>query len=67
MDDDPEFLRLVSEFLEREPERIEVISETDADDAIQRFTADRTAVDCIVSDYDMPGTNGLEFLDAIRE
>ncbi|WP_207590647.1 response regulator [Halomontanus rarus] len=26
----------------------------------------RPTIDCIVSDYDMPGTNGLEFLEAVR-
>jgi len=24
-------------------------------------------VDCIVSDYDMPRTNGIEFLEAVRD
>jgi len=67
VDDDPGFVDLVSEFLERESDRFEVRSEMSSSDAIERFDADVSAIDCIVSDFDMPGADGLEFLEAIRE
>jgi len=66
VDDDPSFSELVSEFLERQSGRIEVLSEQHPAEAITRFRAD-DAIDCIVSDFDMPGTNGIEFLEKVRE
>ena len=65
VDDDPGFLELVATFLERERGRIEVDTATDAEEGLE-FLADR-AVDCVVSDHDMPGKNGIEFLRTVRE
>ncbi|WP_251343215.1 hybrid sensor histidine kinase/response regulator [Haloplanus halophilus] len=66
VDDDTEFAELTATFLERTSERLEVVVETSAADALDRL--DGTAsVDCIVSDFQMPGTNGIEFLRAVRE
>jgi PAS domain S-box-containing protein len=56
---------MAADFLEREDERIQVLTETSASDG-HDVLADGD-VDCIVSDYDMPGTDGLEFLRAVRE
>ncbi|WP_135820394.1 PAS domain S-box protein [Halostella litorea] len=65
VDDDPDFADLVSVYLERENSSLEVITETSADAGLDRL-AD-VDIDCIVSDYDMPRTDGLEFLSAVRE
>ncbi|SHH45542.1 ATP-binding response regulator [Halobaculum gomorrense] len=65
IDDDPEFAELVATFLEREHDRIEVRSATDAEAGLD-VLAERD-VDCIVSDHDMPGRDGIEFLRAVRE
>jgi len=65
VDDDPAFVDMAATFLEREDDRIEVVTATDADEGLSIL--DGTAVDCIVSDYDMPGRNGIEFLEAVRE
>ena len=65
VDDDPGLAELVATFLEREDDRIEVRTEHDAEaglDALEDAT-----VDCVVSDYDMPGRDGIEFLRAVRE
>jgi len=65
VDDDPDFADLTAEFLEREDDRFEVLTETRARDALERLES--TAVDCLVSDYRMPGMDGLELLEAVRE
>ncbi|MFB6301297.1 MAG: response regulator [Haloferacaceae archaeon] len=65
VDDDPEFADLTATFLERENGAFAVETATDADDGLARL--DGGDVDCVVSDYDMPGRNGIEFLKAVRE
>ncbi|MES3517980.1 MAG: PAS domain S-box protein [Natronomonas sp.] len=66
VDDDAEFGELTAEFLEREDERFEVITEQTAEAALRRLTDEREEIDCIVSDYQMPGTDGIEFLQTFR-
>jgi PAS domain S-box-containing protein len=65
VDDDAAFGELVSEFLTRESERISV---TTAEDVIEgREILATQDVDCVVSDYEMPEQNGLEFLQSVRD
>jgi signal transduction histidine kinase/CheY-like chemotaxis protein len=64
VDDDPAFLDVAATLLEREDDRIEVVTATSADEGLERL--DDIDVDCIVSDYDMPGPNGIDFLERIR-
>lgn len=63
VDDDGDFADLTATFLERKNERIRVETADRVADALDRV-AD---VDCVVSDFDMPGTNGIEFLEGIRD
>ena len=65
VDDDPEFAEVVSLYLERIDESFDVVTESSVDAGLDRL--DRESVDCIVSDYDMPTLNGLEFLEAVRD
>jgi len=65
VDDDPEFADLAAASLEREDDRFEVESATGAGKGLDRLA--ETGFDCVVSDYDMPGRNGIEFLEAVRE
>jgi PAS domain S-box-containing protein len=65
VDDDPDMAELTAEFLERQDERFEVEAETSVSDGIDRLT--QGEYDCIVSDFDMPGQSGIDFLQAIRE
>jgi CheY-like chemotaxis protein len=65
VDDNPEFAELTAEVLEREDDRLAVTTATSVDDGLDRLAADR--FDCVVSDYEMPGCNGLESLDTVRE
>ena len=65
VDDDPDFVELAATFLEREDERFAVETATSVAAGLDRLA--ELSVDCIVSDYDMPGRNGIEFLETVRE
>jgi PAS domain S-box-containing protein len=65
VDDDPDFADIAATFLEREDDEFVVETATSAAAALDRL-ADLD-VDCIVSDYDMPEMDGLEFLAAVRD
>ncbi|MFD1633309.1 response regulator [Haloplanus ruber] len=65
VDDDSDFLSLASTFLERESERLDVETAMGAAQGLERLAA--TEIDCVVSDYDMPGRDGVEFLETVRE
>jgi PAS domain S-box-containing protein len=65
VDDEPDLAELTATFLEREDDRFSVETATSAKEGLDRI-ADGVP-DCIVSDYNMPGTDGIEFLQAVRE
>jgi PAS domain S-box-containing protein len=62
-DDDPEFAELTASFLRRSDVEIEVTTATGAE-ALDLFRD--ASFDCVVSDYDMPGTSGLDLLEGVR-
>jgi len=64
VEDDPEFADLTATFLERESDRFTVETAANADEGLDRIRD--CPPDCVVSDYDMPGMNGIEFLRAVR-
>ena len=65
VDDDPSVLDLAEAYFERELESVSVTSVTDPETALERI--DGESFDCLVSDYDMPGMNGLSLFEALRE
>ena len=65
VDDDPDFGALVAAALEREDDAFEVTTAGSADEGLARL--EEEAFECVVSDYQMPGTDGLEFLRKVRE
>ncbi|OYR84491.1 HTR-like protein [Halorubrum sp. C191] len=65
VDDDPAFLDLTATYLERIDETFEVSSETSVEDALDALGS--APIDCVVSDYDMPETDGLAFLQRARD
>ncbi|WP_058365210.1 PAS domain S-box protein [Haloparvum sedimenti] len=67
VDDEPDFADLVATFLEREHGAFTVHTETDPRDALDRLDDEDCTVDCVVSDYDMPGLDGLNFLERVRD
>jgi len=65
VDDEPDFADLAATFLEREDDRFNIETATNASEGVDRLASND--FDCVVSDYDMPGQNGIEFLKAVRE
>ena len=65
VDDDPDFAALTAEVLERRDRRLDVTTATSATDGLDRL--EEGPVDCVVSDYDMPGQDGIAFLERVRE
>lgn len=65
VDDEPDFADLTAEFLHRQDDRFTVETKTSPEAALDRLA--KNHVDCVVSDHEMPGKNGIEFLEAVRE
>jgi PAS domain S-box-containing protein len=65
VDDDLAFADLTAEYLERTDDRFTVETAPSADEGLARLT--HNDYDCIISDYNMPGMSGLEFLETVRE
>jgi PAS domain S-box-containing protein len=65
VDDEPDIGELTETYLEELVADISVITETTASDGLE--VLEREPVDCIISDYQMPGTDGVDFLRTVRE
>ncbi|MFB6295480.1 MAG: GAF domain-containing protein [Halobacteriales archaeon] len=65
VDDEPDLAETAGAFLERADERFGVETAGSASEGLDRLA--EAEFDCVVSDYDMPGRNGIEFLEAVRE
>lgn len=65
IDSDPESAAHISDILEREDSRFAVESATNAGDGLDHL--EQGTPDCIVSGYELPEQNAIEFLESIRE
>jgi PAS domain S-box-containing protein len=65
VDDDPQLCEYVETFFAETDRSIDVVTETSVVPALNRL--EQTQFDCIVSDYRMPNTDGLEFLEIVRK
>jgi CheY-like chemotaxis protein len=65
VDDQPDLPETIAAVVERTADDIEVTTAQSALEAITTLT--EGSFDCVVSDYQMPAVDGLEFLEAIRE
>jgi DNA-binding NtrC family response regulator len=64
VDDEPSFLRTAKQCLEVQGQ-LEVENALSVEEAIRKITEKR--FDVVISDYQMPGKNGLAFLKELRE
>ncbi len=67
VDDNADLADLVATHLQRAHDDIEVVTETSAEDGLRRLRDAADRIDCVVSDHDMTGMDGLEFLRTVRE
>jgi len=65
VDDEPGFADLCATYLQREDEDLAVTTAMDVEGALDVWTS--SDVDCVVSDYQMPGRDGLDLLAEIRD
>lgn len=65
VDDEPGVAEVTSRFLERHVEAITTVVETDPEAAVDRLETE--SFQCVISDYQMPEMNGIEFLRTVRE
>jgi CheY-like chemotaxis protein len=65
VDDAPDVIEMNRRHLEDHDERMELEVTRSVAEARERLAED--SFDCLVSDYEMPGTNGIEFCETLRE
>jgi PAS domain S-box-containing protein len=64
VDDEPDVATLTAEYLERESDRMDVVTATGASEALDLLDE---GVDCVVSDQEMPEMTGIELLERVRD
>ncbi|MFX0114277.1 MAG: PAS domain S-box protein [Candidatus Hodarchaeota archaeon] len=64
VDDDEHLLAFAKHFLPQDETSLEIVTAKSAHDAFNQLKNEN--IDVIVSDYQMPGINGLEFLKRVR-
>ncbi len=65
VDDEPDFAEQAKLFLEKGNAQFEIDTAISADKALKMLNDSK--FDAIVSDYQMPKMDGLEFMDVVRE
>lgn len=65
VEDESQWADLTKTYLERENDQFSVDTAADSEAGLAKLAENR--YDCIVSDFDMPGRNGIQFLEAVRE
>jgi CheY-like chemotaxis protein len=69
VDDDEQSREMTRVFLTEESKRFSVTEASSASEALNRLSDPRRVarIECIVSDYEMPAMDGIEFLGAVRD
>jgi CheY-like chemotaxis protein/helix-turn-helix protein len=66
VDDDPDDLEMGTLFLNQQSDRFSITCTASAAEGLEHLAQD-TGFDCVVSDFSMPGMNGIEFLREVRQ
>jgi len=64
VEDDPQYLEMVEGFLTEHIPDAEIIKTTNVDEALDIIS--EKDIDCILSDFQMPETDGIKFLEEVR-
>lgn len=65
VDDEADYIEMTTRKFESEP--VEIIGATSVADAIKLLRDDPEAIDCIISDYRMPGMNGYDLYKMVTD
>ena len=65
VDDDRDFADMAAAYLRQEDTRFKISTASSAAEGIDRLS--EKEFDCVVSEYNMPGLNGVEFLQTVRD
>lgn len=65
MDDEPNFLKKSKNFLEKKDDRLDIETATSAEEGLDLLQ--EKDYDAVISDYKMPGMDGLKFLETVRK
>ena len=66
VDDDPSFREMTAKFLRQESDQFDLVGESHGTDAREQVMDTDEEIDCVVSDYALPGINGVKLLEAVR-
>jgi len=66
VDDDPAVAEIVAIHVQRRVEGVEAVAETAPRNALDRVDGD-PSIECVISDYRMPGLDGLELHDRVSD
>ena len=64
VDDEPDLAAVVAQFLNEAAEDTTAMTATDGEEALGILA--KEDIDCVISDYHMPGMDGLELLETVR-
>jgi PAS domain S-box-containing protein len=65
--DAPHVADVTAAALERADDELAVETAATAEEGLDRLANGTSEFDCVVADYDLPGQNGVAFLEAVRE
>ncbi|MFB6191092.1 MAG: two-component system response regulator [Candidatus Nanohaloarchaea archaeon] len=64
LDDDSEFLELFKKKINDKTDSIEIIDTDSPERALEIIEEEE--IDCVISDYEIPGMDGIEFMEEVR-
>ena len=65
VDDNPDFMDLTANYIKKSEKNFEIFRASNAEEALE-ILRNKDNIDCVLSDYKMPGKTGLDLLKDIR-